>query len=56
MDFLLDIFFIYISNAIMKISYTILPICSQIHQLLVLAMAFPCTGEYNLRKTKGIST
>jgi hypothetical protein len=32
--FLLDIFFIYISNAILKVSYTLPPPCSPTHPLL----------------------
>jgi hypothetical protein len=44
--FLLDIFFIYISNAIPKTPYTLpLP--------YFLALAFPCPGAYDLCKTKG---
>jgi hypothetical protein len=39
--FLLDIFFIYISNAIPKVPYTLPPPCSPTHAFL-LAMAFPC--------------
>jgi hypothetical protein len=34
---LFDIFFIYISNAIPQVSYTLLPPCSPTHQL-------PCIG------------
>jgi hypothetical protein len=32
-DFLLDIFFIYNSNAILKVPYTLLPPCSPTHPL-----------------------
>jgi hypothetical protein len=50
--FLLDIFSIYISNAIPEVSYTLLcliplPIHSQF-----LALVFPCTGTYKVCKTK----
>jgi hypothetical protein len=49
--FLSDIFLIYISKAIPKVPYT-LP-----HQSLHFqALAFPCTGVYNLHKTKGLSS
>jgi hypothetical protein len=44
---LLDIFFIYISNAIPKVPYT-LPIHSHF-----LALAFTCTEAYKICKTKG---
>jgi hypothetical protein len=53
---LLDIFFIYISNAIPKVPYTLPPPCSPTHCSCFLALAFPCTGTYNLRKTKGFSS
>jgi hypothetical protein len=56
-SFLLDIFFIYISNAIPKVPYTLLaPSAPQPTHCCFLAMAFPCTGAYNLRKTKGFSS
>jgi hypothetical protein len=51
--FLLDIFFIYISNAIPKVPYTLpqpAPLPTHSH---VLALAFPCTGAYKVCKTKG---
>jgi hypothetical protein len=52
-QFLLGIFFIYISNAILKVPYTLphpapLPIHSHF-----LALVFPCTGAYKVCKTKG---
>jgi hypothetical protein len=51
-NFLLDIFFIYISNAIWKVPY-ILPhpdlICT-LSQFL--ALAFPCTEAYKVCKAK----
>jgi hypothetical protein len=54
--FLLDILFIYISNAIPKVPYT-LALCPapQPTHSSFLALAFPCTGAYDLRKTKGLS-
>jgi hypothetical protein len=45
--FLLDIFFIYISNAILKVPYTLSLPCSHFF-----ALAFPCTGAYKVCKTK----
>jgi hypothetical protein len=45
--FLLDIFFIYFSNAIPKVPYT-LPTHSHF-----LALVFSCTGAYKVCKTKG---
>jgi hypothetical protein len=54
--FLLDIFFIYISNAIPKAPYTSpCPAPQPIHSHF-LALAFPCTGAYDLRKTKCLSS
>jgi hypothetical protein len=47
-SFLLDIFFIYISNAILKVPYTL-------HSWF-LVLTFPYTGAYNLCKTKGLSS
>jgi hypothetical protein len=52
---LLDIFFIYISNAIPKALYILAPPCSPTHPL-PLPVAFPCTGAYYLHKTKGLSS
>jgi hypothetical protein len=52
-NFLLDIFFIYISNAVLKVSYTLpspAPLPTHSH---FLALAFPCTGAYKVCKTKG---
>jgi hypothetical protein len=40
-DFLLDIFFIYISNAILKVPYTSPPPCSPIHSLPLLDPGVP---------------
>jgi hypothetical protein len=51
--FLLDIFFIYISNAILKVPYTLphpAPLPTHYH---FLALAFPCTGAYKVWNTKG---
>jgi hypothetical protein len=50
---LLDIFFIYISNAIPKVPYPSphpAPLPTHFH---FLALAFPCTGAYKVYKTKG---
>ena len=47
---LLDIHFIYISNAIPKVPYT------QPTHSCFLAQAFPCTGAYDLCKTEGLSS
>jgi hypothetical protein len=64
-NFLLDIYiFIYISNAIpfpsfLSESPLYLPpysrLAPQPTHSHFLARAFPCTGAYNLRKTKGLS-
>jgi hypothetical protein len=53
-NFLLDIFFIYISNAIPKAPYTLPPdpVVLPTHSHF-LALAFPCTGAYEVCKTKG---
>jgi hypothetical protein len=40
-NFLLDIFFIYISNAIPKVSYTLPPACSPTHPLLIPGPGIP---------------
>jgi hypothetical protein len=53
-QFLLDIFFIYISNAIPKSPIPALLPNPPIPRFL--ALAFPCTGAYNLPKTKGLSS
>jgi hypothetical protein len=39
--FFLDIFFIYISNAILKVPYTLPPPCSPTHPLLLLGPGVP---------------
>ena len=52
-SFLLDIFFIYVSNAIPKVPYTLPPPCFPTHPLHFLALAFLCTGAYKVCKTKG---
>jgi hypothetical protein len=50
---LLVIFFIYISNAIQKVPPSPAPQPTHSH---FLTLAFPCTGAYNLCKTKGLSS
>jgi hypothetical protein len=52
--FLLENFFIYISNVIPKVPYTLPLPCSPTNPLLLLALAFPCIGAYDLGKTKGL--
>jgi hypothetical protein len=54
--FLLAISFIYISNAIPKAPYTLPGPAPQPTHSHFLVLAFPCTGEYDLRKTKGLSS
>jgi hypothetical protein len=51
--FLLDIFFIYISNAIPKAPNTLPPPCSPTHHSHFLALVFPCIGADKVCKTKG---
>jgi hypothetical protein len=51
-NFLLDIFFIYISNAILEVPYTSpypAPLPTHSH---FLALVFPCNGAYKVCKTK----
>jgi hypothetical protein len=43
---LLDIFFIYISNAIPKVPYTLPPPCSLTHSLLFLGPGVPLCSLY----------
>jgi hypothetical protein len=51
--FLLDIFFIYISNAIPKVPYTLPPHSApQPTNSHFLALAFPCTGAYKVCKAR----
>ena len=53
-QFLLDIFFIYISNTILKVPYTLPPPPPpQPTHSCFLALAFPCTGAYQVCNTKG---
>jgi hypothetical protein len=53
-NFLLDIFFIYISNAIPKDPCTLPLPCSPTHPLPLLGPEVPlCTGAYKVCKTKG---
>jgi hypothetical protein len=54
-SFLLDIFFIYISNAIPKPPKPHCPAPQPIHSCF-LVLAFPCTGAYDLHKIKGLSS
>jgi hypothetical protein len=54
--FLLDIFFIYNSNAIPKVPYTLPRPTPQPTHACFLALASPYTGAYNLRKTKCLSS
>ena len=51
--FLLDIFFVYISNAIPKVPYTLPLHCSPTPYSCLLALSFPCTGAYKVYKNKG---
>jgi hypothetical protein len=51
---LLDIFFIYISNAIPKAPYTLPRPAPQPTHSHFLALAFPCTGAYDLPNTNGL--
>jgi hypothetical protein len=53
---LLDIFFIYISNVIPKILYNPHPSFPPTHSLLLPALAFACTGAYDLCTTRGLSS
>jgi hypothetical protein len=50
--FLLDFFFIYISNANPKVPYTPCPAPLHTHSHF-LALVFPCTEAYKVYKTKG---
>jgi hypothetical protein len=54
--FLLDIFFIYISNEIPKATCTLPPPCSPTHPHLLPGPVIPCTGAYDLPKAKGLSS
>jgi hypothetical protein len=57
LNILLDISFIYISNAIPKVPYTLPPNpAPQPTHTPFLPLVFPYTGEYNLCKTKGLSS
>jgi hypothetical protein len=52
-NFSFIIFFIYISNAIPEVCYT-LPHPAPLHtHSYILALVFPCTGAYKVCKTKG---
>jgi hypothetical protein len=50
--FLLDIFFIYISNAIPKVPYTHPHSAPQPTHSHFLALKFPCTGAYDLTRPR----
>jgi hypothetical protein len=50
----LDIFFIYISNAIQKVPYTLPCPASLPTHSHFLTLAFPCAGAYKVCKTKGL--
>jgi hypothetical protein len=52
LNFLLDIFLIYISNAIPKVPHTLPPTPLHTHSHF-LALAFPCTGAYKVCKSNG---
>jgi hypothetical protein len=52
-NFLLGIFFIYISNAIPKVPYTLQPPATLATHSHFLALVFPCTGAYKVCKIKG---
>jgi hypothetical protein len=52
-NFLLDIFFIYNSNAIPKVPCTFPTTLLPCLPIPLLALAFPCTGAYKVCKTKG---
>jgi hypothetical protein len=59
--FFLDIFFIYISNAIPVFNFPsenplslLLSPCSLTHKLPFLVLAFLYTGAYSLHRTKGL--
>jgi hypothetical protein len=52
LTFLLDIFFIYISNAIPKVPHTLPLTPLHIHSHF-LALVFPCTEAYKVCKTNG---
>jgi hypothetical protein len=55
-SFFIRYFFIYISNAILKIPYTLPHPAPQPTHSCFLALAFPCTGEYDFQMTKGLSS
>jgi hypothetical protein len=61
--FLLDIFFIYISNVTPFPSFSsetppspVPPLAPQSTHSCFLALAFPYTGAWNLHRTKGLSS
>jgi hypothetical protein len=52
-NFSLGIYFIYISNAIPKVPYTLPPPTPLPTHSHFFALAFPCTGAYKVCKAKG---
>ena len=54
--FLLDIFFIYISNVIPKVPYSLTHLASQPIHSHFLALVVPCAQAHDLCKTKGPSS
>jgi hypothetical protein len=50
--FLLDIFFIYISNAILKVPYTLPRPAPQPTHSSFLALAFPCPGHIKFSRPR----
>jgi hypothetical protein len=55
-NFLFDIFFIYISNVILRAPITSSCPASPTHPLLLPGPGIPCTGVNNLRKIKSLSS
>jgi hypothetical protein len=54
--FLIDIFYIYISNAIPNVPYALAQPCSLSHPLLLPGSGIPGIGAYDLPKTKVLSS
>jgi hypothetical protein len=55
-NLLLDIFFIYISNAIPKVPYTLPPPCSPTYPLPLLGPGIPVLGHINFAIPRGLSS
>jgi hypothetical protein len=55
-NFLLAIFLTYISNAILKVTYTLHTLCSPTHPPLFLGQGLPCIGAYKICKPRGLSS